>query len=204
MFLISLAFSVSQTRLEANIWVLGTTLFLVHDGCRCRCLDADRCYYQRPAAPPHPTLTKPVSPMHLLQLVGRTVDVEATRRLLAEMDTTADHHSSPSARSGGGSGSKITPAKRKRLEKGRGGPRGEGAGGEEGGAGEGGGGAAGGEEEHVVYRWHVDSLMGGMDMDLLPVMEEGLGEGGERSTGQFDEPDAHKFSRAPSRPRLTC
>lgn len=28
----------------------------------------------------------------------------------------------------------------------------------------------------MVYRWHVDSLMSGMDMDVVPLMEEGVGE----------------------------
>lgn len=33
-----------------------------------------------------------------------------------------------------------------------------------------------GGEGSVAYRWHVDSLLSGMDMDVVPLMEEGLGE----------------------------
>lgn len=34
------------------------------------------------------------------------------------------------------------------------------------------------EDEDVVFRWHVDSLMNGGDMDMVPLMEEGFGERG--------------------------
>lgn len=34
-----------------------------------------------------------------------------------------------------------------------------------------------GSEDGTVYRWHVDSLMGGRkDMDVVPLMQEGVGK----------------------------
>lgn len=39
------------------------------------------------------------------------------------------------------------------------------------------GGSKGAGAENVAYRWHVDSLLSGIkDMDLVPLMEEGIGE----------------------------
>lgn len=90
-------------------------------------------------------------------------------------------------RGGAGGGSTLNKGKGKRGEKGR--MSTNFAGGQQsvsGGIGGGAGGAGAGDEgnndggedgdEGVVYRWHVDSLMGGVGMDVLPVMEEGMGE----------------------------
>eukprot|EP00903_Cladosiphon_okamuranus_P016631 g15339.t1 len=112
---------------------------------------------------------------YFTSLLGRTVDVEATRRLEAEMDAAAD--------SGGGAGS---PARAGGAGKGKPPPSPGKANGQRGGKGGDGASAApiagGGEGvdregsgDGTVYRWHVDNLMGGRkDMDVVPLMQEGI------------------------------
>lgn len=172
---------------------------------------------KRPAKSLRPVRSPPPTPHTLFlcpscakllrsQLVGRTVDAEATKRLEAELDAAQDYPGS--ARSGGiggglGSSKGKGASKGKRGEKGRstgipGGqqlPSGGGVGAGMGGGGGGGGGGstggdnpADGEDGRVVYRWHVDSLMSGVDMDVLPVMEEGIGERAPGSESPLDRP----------------
>lgn len=64
------------------------------------------------------------------------------------------------------------------------------AGGSVGGGSAGGDNPADGEDGRVVYRWHVDSLMSGVDMDVLPVMEEGIGERAPGSESPLYRPTA--------------
>ncbi|CAN0007770.1 unnamed protein product [Pylaiella littoralis] len=133
---------------------------------------------------------------YFTSLVGRTVDVEETRRLRAEMDTAADNARANSpAKAGGGGKGKGKEGKsphtvnrwqqqQQQQQQGANGVAGAAApiaGGErgEGGAGGENGDARGGDE--TVYRWHVDSLVGGgggggagNEMEVVPLIKEGV------------------------------
>lgn len=107
-------------------------------------------------------------------MVGRTVDQEATRRLQSELGnnpTSGDPNAknSTSAITNNTANKGKSPLKRQRTESSSNTQEGGSAAGE-GAAGE------GGDNADVVYRWHVDNLLGGMDMDLFPVVEAGVGE----------------------------
>ncbi|CAM9575861.1 unnamed protein product [Ectocarpus sp. 6 AP-2014] len=118
---------------------------------------------------------------YFTSLIGRTVDLEATRRLEAEMDAAVDSAGSPARAGAGGNGkgkAALSPPANGQPQRG-----GKGAAASPavpGGSGESEGGAANGEEKdegdgRTVYRWHLDSLMGGgADMDVVPLMEDGF------------------------------
>ncbi|CAM9448489.1 unnamed protein product [Ectocarpus sp. 12 AP-2014] len=116
---------------------------------------------------------------HFTSLVDRTVDLEATRRPGAEMGTAADRAGSM----GGGGTSKekaapsSSPANGQPQRGGKGAAacrRRQGARGKQKGAPQKERRKKGGDTR-TVYRWHVDSLMGGeADMDVVPLMEDGF------------------------------
>lgn len=107
------------------------------------------------------------------------MDVEATRRLESEMDIAADSNNNSNVGKGM---SPPSPPSVNGQQQHRENQRGEGeapAAGAGGDAGGGGGGKGDEEDSRTVYRWHVDSLVGGggpPGMEVVPLMEEGVGE----------------------------
>ncbi|CAN0042565.1 unnamed protein product [Ascophyllum nodosum] len=133
---------------------------------------------------------------YFTSLIGRTVDVEATRKLKAEKTAAASAAAGAASppRVGGGKGKSPATLKwRERWPQSHGtaaaaarassnatasslvGGRADGDGSAGRGTGNGDGRGGGDEDGDVVFRWHVDSLLsGGENMEVVPLMEEGF------------------------------